>query len=56
MNGRPPPTQYALPNYPSNLFDRARIMQPYGQDPLDRPTLSEAKYLYGVATQVTLGS
>ena len=54
--GTPPPTQYALPSYPSHLFDRARVMQPNGQDPLDRPTLSEAKYLYNVATRVTLGS
>lgn len=52
--GHPPPKMYALPNYPSHLFNRARIMQPYGQDPLDRPTLGEAQYLYDVATQVSL--
>ena len=52
--GHPPPKQYALPRKPSKLFSRARIMQPYGQDPLDRPTLGEAQYLYDVAIQVSL--
>lgn len=36
------------------LFKNARIIQPHGQDRLDRPAFGEALHLHDIATQVSL--
>lgn len=46
-NGEVPPT-----NYDISWWDRARVMQPAGEEPLPRPTVQEAKILREIAIQV----
>jgi len=50
--GRPPSRDVAVPENPSSLWDRARIMQPPEEPALPRPTVAELKYLLDVANRV----
>jgi hypothetical protein len=56
--GSPPKKSVAMPSDeeggPAVLWERsmARVMQPAGAEPLERPTLEEAQYLYDVAIEI----